>query len=588
LRAFFDVKTTLGFVIDDTGSMGTEIAGVASSIQQIIGYVTQGSKPREYLLLRFNDPYVGSAVINDNPYTILEAVRLIRPNGGGDCPELSQTGLLRAIAAAKRGSTLYLYTDATAKDAHLSGNVSAAANAKQISINYALTGSCSPIDPAYLTVAQNTGGQAFIINPSETSKLFALMKPSLSGDLQPILVINAPISNEMTDFTVPVDDSMYALTLSISADSLQRVEVSAPNGSTIDSNTPDVEMTTMSGGRVITIQSPMPGTWSVRASGSGALRFSALGNSPKSLSGFAFVELRGRPEHEGYFPISGMPLMGENAVGRATGNAGFSEFVAVGLDGTPITTLPLISDASEGTLDDEYVGAFVTPTQPFRIYARGLDSNGNAIQRVYPEAFSAQDIKVVVTEAREIAPGEAKDVVFEVSNLGAERTVHFTSTDSLGSANSLPSPQSSALGPGQTLSVRVPMSVPPESAVAEKTILLVAEDANDRTKRNHAQAKIQIGERDSDGDGFRDSVDECPISDMRATINIGACDTLIENHQIENGCNMADRIAQLRATANNHGQFVRSVAAFTQQQRDANLITGRAMGAIQSCAARSN
>ena len=43
--------------------------------------------------------------------------------------------------------------------------MSALAQSKQIQVYFVLFGSCSPIDPAYIRIANETGGQVFVLTP---------------------------------------------------------------------------------------------------------------------------------------------------------------------------------------------------------------------------------------------------------------------------------------------------------------------------------------------------------------------------------------------------------------------------------------
>jgi len=83
-----------------------------------------------------------------------------------------------------------------------------------------------------------------------------------------------------------------------------------------------------------------------------------------------------------------------------------------------------------------------------------------------------------------------------------------------------------------------------------------------------------------------DDEDCNPNSDVRPTIIIGTIDTGVPNTLFANGCTMSDLIAQLAASARNHGEFVSAVANLTNQWVQAGLITGQPKGAIQSAAAR--
>jgi hypothetical protein len=92
---------------------------------------------------------------------------------------------------------------------------------------------------------------------------------------------------------------------------------------------------------------------------------------------------------------------------------------------------------------------------------------------------------------------------------------------------------------------------------------------------------------DADGDGVVDDEDACIVTNP-ATIVIGGIDTGVENVLFANGCTMSDLIAQLKAGAANHGDYVSGVAALTNGWRDDALMSGRDKGAVQSAAARNN
>lgn len=93
---------------------------------------------------------------------------------------------------------------------------------------------------------------------------------------------------------------------------------------------------------------------------------------------------------------------------------------------------------------------------------------------------------------------------------------------------------------------------------------------------------------DTDGDGFLDSVDACPNSDLSPTVVIDGCDSGVENDLLDDGCTISDLIAACAATATNHGEFVSCVADLTNQLKTDGVITGKEKGGIQSCAAKSS
>ncbi len=590
IRAFMDIRGTLGFVVDDTGSMGPDIAGVRSSVQQIVNAVAgTENAPDNYLLVRFGDPDVGAPFKTSDASALLAAVNGLSAGGGGDCPELSQGGLLSAISGASSGAKLYFYSDASAKDSSLGGNVAAAANAKKISINYVITGSCSPIDPAYIRVAQETGGQVFFIRRSEVGAIFHLIEPSLSGDLRPMLVLNDRFAGAAKNFDVPVDSTVRSVTFSVSADALSSVTVTRPSGAAVLTTDADVTYTPLSTARIYTINAPAAGSWNVSVNGSGDLSLSVLGNSPIDFADFAFVELRGRIEHEGLFRLNGQPIRDDEYVARAHAFGPFAsiEFERVALDGTVIGPLALSAGGNIDAAADEYVGSMVATQAPFRVYARGVDASGAAFQRAYAPVFRGQTVKVEpVTAGTTLVPGATTQVEFRVTNLGVSGSFRITaSDDALFAAGSAPAVIS--LGNEESAVVSVSMVVPEATLREFDTLTVFARSTSDADIGNSALVGLPIGVADGDGDGIPDDTDVCPSSNLTPTVVIGGCDSGVANQLQSSGCSFSDRIGEIAAGANNHGQFVSRVAQFTNQLRADGIITGSEKGAIQSCAARA-
>ena len=92
---------------------------------------------------------------------------------------------------------------------------------------------------------------------------------------------------------------------------------------------------------------------------------------------------------------------------------------------------------------------------------------------------------------------------------------------------------------------------------------------------------------DADGDGICGDADACPGSDISDTVVIDGCDSGVANLLFDDGCTMADLIAECAANASNHGGFVSCVAQLTNGWKQEGLISGQEKGAIQSCAAQS-
>ncbi|MBZ5556408.1 MAG: hypothetical protein LAO77_03930 [Acidobacteriia bacterium] len=590
IRALMDIRGTLGFVIDDTGSMGSSIDGVKTAVGQIVTSVQDPKKrPDNYLLETFNDPTIGTPFVTTDAGALLGAVNAIFVNGGGDCPELSQSGLLAAIAAARSGSKLYFFSDASAKDASLAGNVTAAANAKKIIINYVLTGSCSPVDPAYISGAQNTGGQLFFIGRNETGKIFGLIEPSLTGDLQPMMLLNTTLGSGSTSVTVPVDSTLTSVTFSVSLDLLSAVHVIRPSGAEVLPTDPDATITVLSTGRIVTVRTPSPGDWQLQIAGAGDLSASVMGNSALELADFNFVERRGRPEHEGLFPINGQPVLGTTQIGRATMSGDFSnaQFELVSPAGATLQAITLTAGTDPDAAADEFVGNVDLPAAPFRVSVRGTDANGFAFVRTFPPTLRAQSVRVrAVAQGVRLTPGATTPVQFEVTNLGSPVSFLVSAVDDAHLVSGV-GPLTLTLGPNESATTTVSLTVPAGTTLLFDTLTVVARSAADAAINNSTRVGLAIGVSDRDGDGIDDDHDACPDSDRAATIVVDGCDSGVANTLSSNGCTSSDQIAGIAAGAGNHGDFVSGVALLTNSWVSDGIISGSQKGAIQSCAAKS-
>jgi hypothetical protein len=105
------------------------------------------------------------------------------------------------------------------------------------------------------------------------------------------------------------------------------------------------------------------------------------------------------------------------------------------------------------------------------------------------------------------------------------------------------------------------------------------------------QAQVPPIVIDSDGDGIEDAIDQCPTSDLSATVLINGVNTRIANTGANPaGCTFADLVQEMIDSclddARNHGQFVSCVSHETNILKRAKTITGQQKGKIQSIVAK--
>ena len=498
ISALLDLKGTLGFIIDDTGSMSEEIAGVKSTVTSIINEARNNpdAQPDNYLLVRFGDPDVGSAFVTQSADALLGAVNALSANGGDDCPELSQAGLLRALDRASFNSRLYLITDATAKDSALANEVISRAQEKSIRLSYGLTGSCSPIDEAYTRGAAETGGQLFFLNQSEIPKLFDLIKPQLSGDLMTVLTTKGVLSGAARTFDVPVDSTIRRLVVSVSIDSSTSISLRRPSGSVVNPTDTDAQITNIASGRILTVDAPGSGVWRVEIAGSGNFSVVAEGNSPIEFYRFDFVRPSG-DIHGGFAPIPGQPLAGAEGTGEATmlGPVATANFKLVNEQGEAIQGVNLARNFPDAS-PDHFLGNFLLPTVPFRLVATGNDLTGVPYQRTFPTVYRAQVVGVEVTaEPGEVVQaGATKSFSFSVKNLGGAAAYRVNVVSSLGTISGIdPTTLNLAAGASETVdfNLTVPAGTPEGTPLA---VTMTATRTGDSTVFNSAILNLVVSQ----------------------------------------------------------------------------------------------
>jgi hypothetical protein len=498
IRALLGIKSSLGFVIDTTGSMGDIIAQVRSQVISIVqGLVGTTNEPDQYVLTPFNDPTWGPSFSTDSATDFITAVSGLTASGGGDCPELAMHGLLDAISASFPDGEIFLYTDASSKDGALAGSVIAAAQAKSIPVNFFNFGSCSPIDPNYALVANATGGQAFFLARAEAGNTFSLIRSHLG--IQPVTVFTASgtIAGASQVFNIPVDSGISSVTFSASLSGPSLITVIRPSGIPVSPSEPGVSVTVLSSGQVVTIASPQPGIWQFQLGGPGSFTANVQGSTTTDqvdnlirLDRFAFVSLAGRPGHPGLYQISGQPVSGVSQTGLAILEGPFASvnFKLVSQSGTDLLPVNLAQGDPDAEAS-EFVGSFMIPTQAFRVVVTGVDNMGLAFQRFFPQLFTGELVTIAASNTSDSIPaGTTTSLAYTVTNLGPASTFAIGSSNNLGFVTSV-NPSNLALSSGASGTISVSVTVP--STVPTNTVLGITTTATDTANPADSNTAVQ-------------------------------------------------------------------------------------------------
>ena len=354
---------------------------------------------------------------------------------------------------------------------------------------------CGPVDPTYLRMANETGGQPMFLQPSEIAKGGLLMSEVTGNNRETVFWATGRLGEGSGEFVVPVDSSMKRVTFALSVDTKgSSMAVVHPSGAEVQQGNFGTEISDLNCGRIATVAPPEPGEWRIRLSGSGRFWVQATAQTGIYFVGVDFVKLGGRPGHEGLFRIAGQPLAGQPATLQAqiSGPAKTAEFKLVTERGETIQSINMRAEDSSGD-SREYTGTLDLPATPFRIAVTGLDSRGNAYQRFYHSLFHAEYVEIAPERNFEDIPlGKTTPVAFTVRNLGTAATFRIIAVDAkrfMASAES----QEISLAKGEKKTVIVEMSVPQDTQVgAGDDLTITATSTSGQPTSNGTSVRLSV------------------------------------------------------------------------------------------------
>jgi hypothetical protein len=190
------------------------------------------------------------------------------------------------------------------------------------------------------------------------------------------------------DFQFPVDTTVDSLLLAVSLQCSQAVSIYRPSGTELRPGEPGVDDNVYRSGRIVTQYRPETGVWRVRLAGAGIFSVVVQARSPISFHNAEFVELGGRPAHEGYFPMKAPARLNVPQLlsTRLSAPPGAAVFYMVNAAGETLQQLDLMP-SSESDDDREFMGSVTPAHASFRVVVEGRDASGFWYQRLYPRLF---------------------------------------------------------------------------------------------------------------------------------------------------------------------------------------------------------
>ncbi|PAA92120.1 hypothetical protein BOX15_Mlig001212g3, partial [Macrostomum lignano] len=177
----------MAFVVDVTGSMSRVISGIKAKIREVIDANSRFGVVDKFVLVPFADPVVGPRVVSraNNARSrrrLLSAVNRLRASGGGDCPELSRSGMYQAASVLKPGSIMYVFTDASSsrKDKVSQAALQKLISSRKIQVNFLISGNLCGRRSSYKNLAKKSSGSWTAMNKRMSNRVLSFISSALA------------------------------------------------------------------------------------------------------------------------------------------------------------------------------------------------------------------------------------------------------------------------------------------------------------------------------------------------------------------------------------------------------------------------
>ncbi|KAM8769434.1 von Willebrand factor A domain-containing protein 7 [Acanthopagrus schlegelii] len=454
----------LVFVMDTTGSMFEEITAARLRAHSIIqSRASSPGQPGTFILVPFHDPEVGPVHKTNDPNQFMQHMENLMALGGGDEPEMCLSAIQLALTHSPPLSDIFVFTDASPKDAHLFDAVKALALEKQSKVTFLLTEDPSyttdsrgmkgrrrrkrsqkPLSPdrfsLYSSLSSLSGGLTIFTTNSDIHKVSTIVEDNIAADKVTLFHVESD-QDLRSSHSFRVDSSVKNVTLHVTG-TLTECILTSPSDqsqSLLLEQGPLAALEHFKGLYRISLLPPIqPGQWSLQAKGDGHLTFSVIGDSSVDfLYYFAAVT---NETHPGLARLDGSPVAGVPAflVLAVTGLApdeevSFSHVTLLGADGEHLQQVKLNSSALSTYSVEELVGwVDAVPRVPFCVRLTGQDSRGNRLERVSTEMVHPTHVQIQVSSVPRLVPGHSTLVQFHVLNHGPARLFNLTADDDYG------------------------------------------------------------------------------------------------------------------------------------------------------------
>lgn len=552
IELFMGGKPAVAFVVDTTGSMQDIMDGVKTEAAKIAEREKATAllvvPLRKFSLTTYKEDLAGKVTVlrqrfeGGLPSTssrlgtgdqIVKAIgNLPEASGGGDCPEPTMQALLEAVRTLPQKSKAFVFTDASTKDRRIVGGdgrsrleseeIARLVKRKRLEINFSLSGSCSPISPAYYQIANAGAGQVLLVDHTSVDTSGALAGVPIGGEsLGLVHMERGNLTVGMSkSLVIPVESGARRLLVSVTSDAAG-VALRNPAGE------PQL-LKAFLGGAALEVHSPMAGHWTLMLTGgTGASGANASAYTVKAQASGTFVlgdvEYSSKDAiltqaHPVYMPYGEQPpttdvrVLARLATGSPA-NPKSHAWQAIADDGTVLGTLDM-SRVSASSFEGVAAIASISEqaSRSWRLRVSGVDANGQPFARVSAVLYSARREVVNITQLPTYwVPGVKQTVKLRVENYGAASSFAISSAAVSGVGKIASVGSASSVATKGTADFEVTVSLPADArgdSVGQLTASLTSSAAGGAAV-HELQIPISILQ-DTDGDGVPDYFEKGP------------------------------------------------------------------------------
>ncbi|KAJ0050442.1 hypothetical protein NL108_003664, partial [Boleophthalmus pectinirostris] len=491
------------FVIDTTGSMSDDIEEARKVVYEIIDSKkgTQ-DEPSEYILVPFNDPKFGPVTKTVDPEIMKMEISKLKAQGGGDEPEMCYSGIQLALTTAPSYSNIYVFTDASAKDANLKDTLIALIRTTKSTVNFFMTNlrrrrrsTRGGTFNDYKDLALASGGQAIQVTKGELPQATDIILDTSTSALVTVLQQDRNPGKPDT-FSFSLDDSLKNITIYITGTSIS-FTLKNPAGVTQSSSQTTGALATIKPvgnlWRSSLNADRATGTWQINITSNNPYTVKVTGQSTIAFI-YDFVEKFEGP-HPGYSVLTGRPQEGQPA------NLMLPVMGRKGPSSLKIKEVSLITVSSSGstnaTISDMGNGVILAtvplvPKEEFVVRVKGIDTVSNTeFQRQSTTQMSVSKVNIQATVSSSMEPGKVFTLPFSVFTNGAGGQYKINARNDRDFSMTYPS--SLSLIPGQYTNATLTIT-PPAGTISGTDVTLTL-DASLGSDSNYVVLRLSVLEK---------------------------------------------------------------------------------------------